>query len=171
MRILSVGKPSPHTSAVLARLLQRGFAHHDAATLAESAQMLETFRFDVVLAPENLPDGKGYQLAAQVAQQSGSLVVSVQLSETSLWLPVVVRGAMVLGERALNTATLEWDLAEILATHAGEHVQAVSRFKAIQAAGRRAALCAGPRRSDAVTRAAVADLAEKILVPHASKVR
>jgi hypothetical protein len=110
--------------------------------LAEANSVLGTFQFDIVLAPETLPDGSGYELAAQVAAQSGSLVVSVELSETSLWLPVIVRGARVLGERALNITTLEWDLEEILTLRTAEHGRAVIKHKAVQAAGSRAATCA-----------------------------
>ena len=77
MRILLVGRPSTHTSAVLARLLQRGYGSHDAGTLAEAGVLLETFQFDVVLAPEHLSEGRGYELAARVAAQWGSLLVSV----------------------------------------------------------------------------------------------
>jgi PleD family two-component response regulator len=69
MRILLVGRPSTHTSAVLARLLQRGYGSHDAGTLAEAGVLLETFQFDVVLAPEHLSEGRGYELAARVAAQ------------------------------------------------------------------------------------------------------
>lgn len=162
-RILVVGPPSPHTRAVLARLLQRGHGSHDAVTLREAASVLETFRFDIVLAPETLPDGSGYHLATQVAAQSGSLVVSVELSETCLWLPVVVRGSRVLGERALNMTTLEWDLEEMLTSHAAEYGKAVAmKHKAVQAAGSREAPSAGRRRAAGVARNTVRDTAREI---------
>jgi len=125
--ILSVGPSSPHTNAVLARLLQRGFGFHSVDTSEEAASVLQTFHFDVVLAPEHLPDGSGYDLAARVAAQSGSLVVSVQLSETCLWLPVVLAGSKVLGQRALNVTTLEWDLEEILKLRDVNHERAATK--------------------------------------------
>ena len=50
---------------------------------------------------------------SQVAAQTGSLLVWVQYSETCLWLPVVLRGKKVLGDRAVNIAALEWEMEEI----------------------------------------------------------
>lgn len=142
VRILIVGQPSPHTSAVLARLAQKGYESIDVANVSDAAEVLGTFHFDVVLAPEILPDGSGYQLAPEVAAQWGSLVVAVQLSETCLWLPVIVAGSKVLGERALNMSTLEWDLERILTIRNVEHSRAVSKYKSMQAAGSRKPHCA-----------------------------
>lgn len=124
LRILSVGTLSPDTRAVLGRLQRKGFGAYDADNLAEATTALGTIHFDVVLAPENLPDGRGYDLTDQVLRQSGSLLVSVDLSETCLWLPVILRGAKVLGERALNVAILEWDMEEILSQSTGSSLNA-----------------------------------------------
>ena len=77
-----------------------------ADTVAEAQTLLEEFRFPVVLARETLPDGNGYDLARTIARQRGTLFVGVALSET-LWLPVVERGSIVLGQRALNTSVFE----------------------------------------------------------------
>ncbi|HVB87476.1 MAG TPA: hypothetical protein VNK23_12520 [Candidatus Dormibacteraeota bacterium] len=106
LQILMVGNPCEQTAAMLFRLATRGWGARHVDTLAEARQVMETFRFAVALAPENLPDGRGYDLAAKVARQLGSLYVGIPLSET-LWLPVVERGALVLGQRALNANVFE----------------------------------------------------------------
>jgi len=114
MRILITGRPGPGTDAILARLTARGCGSHAAETLREARDMLGTFRFDVVLAAESLPDGRGYELAEAVARRSGTLLVGVALSESCLWLPVVERGDYVLGLRAVNSQALELELDLIL---------------------------------------------------------
>lgn len=91
---------------MLLRLAARGWGTQHVDTLAEAREAMETFRFVVVLAPENLADGRGYDIADVVTRQAGSLYVGIRLSET-LWLPVVERGALVLGQRALNGNVFE----------------------------------------------------------------
>ncbi len=114
MRILIAGTPGPGTNAMLARLGGRGFGSHAVETLREARDLLGTFRFDVVLAAESVADGRGYELAKIVAQRSGTLLVGVALSESWLWLPVVERGVLVLGRRALNARALELELDFVL---------------------------------------------------------
>jgi len=104
-----VGNPSANTAAMLFRLATRGWCARHADTLAEAREVMETFRFTVVLAPEILPDGSGYDLVAIVSRQCGNLYVGIPLSET-LWLPVVDHGAVVLGQRALNSNVFEHEV-------------------------------------------------------------
>jgi hypothetical protein len=99
---------------MLARLSDRGFRSRTVETLRAARDLLGTFRFDVVLAAESVADGRGYDLAEIVARRSGTLLVGVALSESWLWLPVVERGALVLGRRALNPRALEVELDLVL---------------------------------------------------------
>jgi DNA-binding NtrC family response regulator len=125
MRILSVGKPSPHTAAILARLRRKGFGSRLVETVREARELLATLEFDVVLAPEHLPDGRGYDLAGAVARRSCSLLIAISLSETCLWLPVVERGATVLGECAVAADFVEPELEQLLAERNREKFRAV----------------------------------------------
>jgi hypothetical protein len=113
MRILMIGKPSDSTTATLRRLGTRGWGARNVEKLAEARELMETYRFDLVLASESLADGSGYDIREFVTQQGGTLLVSVALSESCLWLPVVEWGVKVLGNRALNAAMLESE-AEML---------------------------------------------------------
>jgi hypothetical protein len=114
MRILYAGAPAPMTVEVLARLAARGFGAYRAEKLCEARALLEAFRLDIVLAAELLSDGRGYALADAMRQHSGTLIVGVALSESSLWLPVIERGVTVLGKRALSNAMLEPELDRLL---------------------------------------------------------
>src|SRR3984893_18367992 len=125
MRILFVGKPSPHTEAVLGRLRRKNFASDVVETLREARELLPCDQLDVVLAPEYLPDGRGYELTDPVARRSCTLLVAISLSETWLWLPVVERGARVIGERAFPADLLEPELEELLSQRARENSRAV----------------------------------------------
>lgn len=144
VQILMVGNPSPSTGRLIFRLTTRGYGARRVDTVAEARSVLETFRFAVVLAAETLPDGKGYDLAAAVARYSGNLFVGVALSET-LWLPVVERGALVLGQRALNASVFENEVEialgamrkEILPVHAGKPAVAVAASRRASPAKRR----------------------------------
>jgi hypothetical protein len=71
-------------------------------------------KFEIVLAAENLPDGQGYDLSEIVAQRARSLLVAVALSASVLWLPVVLQGSRVLGQRALNDNMLEAEVETLL---------------------------------------------------------
>jgi len=114
MRILVVGKSAASTTATLSRLALQGWVAETAENVAEARSALNLFRLDVVLSEENLPDGRGYDLADAVATQSSNLLVSVALSESCLWLPVIERGERSLGQRALTPQMLEFEVETIL---------------------------------------------------------
>jgi DNA-binding response OmpR family regulator len=99
---------------MLSRLASQGWIAETAENLARARSVLKLFRLDVVLCEENLPDGRGYDLADSVAAQSSTLLVSVALSESCLWLPVIERGERSLGKRALTPQVLEFEVETIL---------------------------------------------------------
>jgi len=137
MRILVVGKPGASTAAMLSRLASQGWIAETAENVARARSVLKMFRLDVVLSDENLPDGRGYDLADAVAAQSSTLLVSVALSESCLWLPVIERGERSLGKRALSPQVLEFELETILssahrgATHASAKRELPPRRRSI----------------------------------------
>jgi DNA-binding NtrC family response regulator len=98
LQILLVGRSASSTGRLILQLAAQAHLARHADTVADAKTMLEKFRFAVVLARETLPDGRGYDLARLIASQGENVFVGVPLSET-LWLPVVERGAMVLGQR------------------------------------------------------------------------
>ncbi len=114
MRILVVGKASRGTNLILSRLASNGWGSQTAETLREAEVLMRTFRFDLVLATESLPDGPAYAMTQTVARRDGTLLVAIALSESCLWLPVVERGVRVLGTRALNAEGLENEAQKIL---------------------------------------------------------
>jgi DNA-binding response OmpR family regulator len=114
MRILVVGKPCGSTAATLSRLALDGWVADTAENVAKAKSVLKMFRLDAVLSDENLPDGRGYDLADAVAQQWSTLLVSVALSESCLWLPVIERGERRLGQRAVTPEMLGFELETIL---------------------------------------------------------
>ena len=118
MRILVIGEFLPGTSEILRRLSGRGWGARKVPTLRDARDLLGTFDFDVVLASEALPDGRGYDVAESVALHSRTLMVGVALSESCLWLPVVDRGKHVLGKRALNVQALESEMETLLTSQA-----------------------------------------------------
>jgi len=120
MRILFAGRPGTVTDEVLARLATRGFGAYRVEKLGEARELLETFRLDVALASEALADGRGYALSEAMRRHSGSLIVSVALSESCLWLPVIERGVSVLGKRAFNPSMLETEIDRLLGVRLAE---------------------------------------------------
>jgi DNA-binding response OmpR family regulator len=114
MRILVVGKPSRGTQPILSRLANNGWGSRTVETLREAEVLVNTFRFDLVLAAESLPDGRAYAMTETMARRRGTLLVAVALSESCLWLPVVELGTRVLGARALNPEQLEREAEKIL---------------------------------------------------------
>ena len=120
MRLLFAGTPAPAMNELLSRLAARGCGAHRAENLGEARELLEIFRLDIVLASETLADGRGYALADAMKRQSGTLIVGVPLSESCLWLPVVERGAAVLGKRAFSPAMLETELDRLLGIRLSE---------------------------------------------------
>lgn len=114
VRILFTGKSSTQTNAILTRLGKRGLGSYGVDTVSESKTLMETFRFDVVLALENVSDGRGYDLADAVKEGGNSLLVGIELSDTHLWLPAVYHGKNVLGECAINSEMIERELGSLL---------------------------------------------------------
>jgi DNA-binding NtrC family response regulator len=114
MRLLVVGKLCGSTAATLSRLALDGWVADTAENVAKAKSVLKMFRLDAVLSEENLPDGRGYDLADAVAQQSSTLLVSVALSESCLWLPVIERGERSLGQRAVTPEMLGFEVETIL---------------------------------------------------------
>jgi hypothetical protein len=120
MRILVVGDYLPGTGDVLRHLSNLGFGSRHVQTLRESRDVLGTFDFHVVLANEILRDGRGYDVADPVSRHSRTLIVGVALTESCLWLPVVYRGANVLGKRALSVEMLGDELESMLTLETGK---------------------------------------------------
>jgi hypothetical protein len=114
VRILVVGHTSPSTLATLQRLEREGWNSHCVNSIVEAEGALKMIRFDVVLAGENIGAGSGYDLTDSVLELDGTLLVSIALSEASLWLPVVQRGMLTLGDRALNSSMLQLEVQEVL---------------------------------------------------------
>lgn len=114
MRILVVGTPSRATQSILSRLASCGWGSRTVETLREAEALANTFRFDLVLATESLPDGRAYAMTQMMARGGGTLIVAIALSESCLWLPVVEKGERVLGTRALNSEQFEREAEKIL---------------------------------------------------------
>lgn len=114
VRVLVVGLANGNTQGMLERWRRSGWGSHTVDSVREAETVLKTIRFKVVLASENVSDGSGYELADLVGRQSGNLFISVALSETCLWLPVVEQGARSLGKRAINPWILETEVESIL---------------------------------------------------------
>lgn len=104
--ILIVGTASASTDRLVFRLTPRGHRVRHVDTLAAAKSLLKTNHFQFTLASERLPDGRGYDLARAVMRNSGYLFVGVPLTET-LWLPVIERGTVVFGQRALKANAFE----------------------------------------------------------------
>jgi hypothetical protein len=114
VQILTVGPATVDTLATLRRLVCSGWSSHSVSTVREAETVLKTIRFNVVLSAEKLADGMGYDLAPILTRQQGTLYIGVALSETCLWLPVVERGLQSVGDRAMNSAILETEVARLL---------------------------------------------------------
>lgn len=114
VRILVVGLTNANTQGMLERWRRSGWGAHAVDSVQEAEAVLTTIRFKVILASENVSDGSGYELAGLVARQTGNLFISVALSETCLWLPVIEQGARSLGKRAINPWILETEVESIL---------------------------------------------------------
>jgi CheY-like chemotaxis protein len=127
VRILVVGHTSPSTLATLQLLEQEGWGSHRVDTVAEAKGALKIIRFDVVLAEENIGADSGYDLLNSVLELHGTLLVSIALSEATLWLPVVQGGKRTLGDRALNASTLQLEVREALTATAGTQRSSMAR--------------------------------------------
>jgi hypothetical protein len=106
VRILFVGNSTASTDSTLKALARSGWGSHSVKTAREADTVLRTIRFQLTLAAEKLLDGTGYELAPLIVRQTGTLFVSVPLSESCLWLPAVENGARSLGQRVLNPHAL-----------------------------------------------------------------
>jgi hypothetical protein len=135
IRILMVGEHSPSTKALVTRLATRRWGARYVATRREAEEVLGTFQFDVVLAVEDLRDGRGYDLANMLDHRLETLMVSVALSETCLWLPVIERGERVLGQRALNATMAEVGLEMLLSAREREREEDPKRISDRAAGG------------------------------------
>ncbi len=125
-RILVAGPISPSTNFIIRQLEREGCVCQSVETVAEAEASLRETRFDIVLADEFMPDGRGYDLTGCVVDSSATLLVAIALSEACLWLPVVQHGIRTLGDRALNSHTLQSEITALLnerAVHA-EHLVA-----------------------------------------------
>jgi hypothetical protein len=131
VRILVVGPNTSSTLRTISQLSRAGWGSHCVASLREAETVLKTIQFKVVLSAEYLPDGTGYDMAALIERQCGSLFIGVSLSETCLWLPVVEQGIRSLGKRALNPESLDVELQDLLL--ALPEPTAIFRFEARQA--------------------------------------
>jgi hypothetical protein len=114
VRILIVGSITSSTSEILRKLAGVGWGSHSVSSVREAETVIKTIRFKIVLSAEKLPDGTGYELAALIGRQLGTLLIGVSLSETCLWLSVVEKGVRSLGKRAMNPTMLESELMELL---------------------------------------------------------
>lgn len=114
VRILVVGLKNASTQGMLERWRRSGWGSHAVDSVQEAETVLKTIRFKVILAAEKVGDGSGYELAPVVERQSGNLFISVALSETCLWLPVIEQGARSLGKRAVNPWILETEVENVL---------------------------------------------------------
>lgn len=114
VRVLVAGPIHSATRAVLNRLVKHGWGFHAVDSLREANTVLGTFQYDLVLASEFLPDGRGYDLMGNLQRRGASLLVGIELSESCLWLPVLDHGKKTLGSRALNARLLESEMEAIL---------------------------------------------------------
>jgi hypothetical protein len=127
VRILVVGHTSPSTLATLQLLEQEGWGSHRVDTVGEAKGALKIIRFDVVLAEENIGADSGYDLSNSVLELQATLLVSIALSEATLWLPVVQCGKRTLGDRALNASVLQMEVREALTANAGTQPSSMAR--------------------------------------------
>jgi hypothetical protein len=124
-RILVVGSVGSIPRVVPGRSAFRDWPSQVVETLGEARTALSTMQDALVLASENLPDGRGYELSDLVARYLGSLLVCVSLSENSLWLPVIEHGKRVLGMRAIQDGALDSEIAILLRNASREAVGAI----------------------------------------------
>jgi DNA-binding response OmpR family regulator len=115
-RILVVGPILASTRASLAHLEEHGWGFQPAETLGEAFSLLPRLQYDVVLACENLADGRAYELIPEVKQRKASLLVWISLSRNCMWLPVVENGERTLGARGLNSGMLVAEIKSLLTT-------------------------------------------------------
>jgi DNA-binding NtrC family response regulator len=113
-RILVVGPCDSAIKRTIERLASHGWRCQVVDLLAEAKEALKKSEYEIVLAAEYMPDGRGYDLTDIIARSSSSLFVGVMLSDRYLWLPTVERGLRTLGMRAVNPAMLEETMEDML---------------------------------------------------------
>lgn len=151
MCMLVVGKSLPGAKAMLDRLRAFGWGSQSVETLGEAQGALETLHFDVVLCAERLSDGCGYDFVELVARRAATLYIAVALSESCLWMAAVERGERTLGNRALDSRTLELEILHLLSSLHGLELGSLSLTVRLAAKStipaRRASAAAGARGS------------------------
>jgi DNA-binding NtrC family response regulator len=113
-RILIVAPRGPAMSTTVERLARHGWGCQVVDLLTEAKEELNKSQFEIVLAAENMDDGRGYDLTDVIARRSLSLLVGVMLSGSYLWLPTVERGVRTLGARAVTPFLLEETMEDML---------------------------------------------------------
>jgi len=113
-RILIVAPRGPAMSTTVERLARHGWGCQVVDLLTEAKEELNKSQFEIVLAAENMDDGRGYDLTDVIARRSLSLLVGVKLSGSYLWLPTVERGVRTLGARAVTPFLLEETMEDML---------------------------------------------------------
>jgi len=113
-RILIVAPRGPAMSTTVERLASHGWGCQMVDLLTEAKEALNKSQFEIVLAAENMEDGRGYDLTDVIARRSLSLLVGVMLSGSYLWLPTVERGVRTLGARAVSPSLLEVTMEDML---------------------------------------------------------
>src|SRR5208282_952663 len=114
VRILVVGSHGSIPIVVPGRSSFRDWPLQIVGTLDEARAALSMMQGSLVLASENLPDGRGCEHSDLVARHLGSLLVCVSLSENSLRLPVIEHGKQVLGTRAIPEGAVDSEIAILL---------------------------------------------------------
>ena len=114
IHLLAIGQEPVIADTFASYTQQRGWRILSLQTVQQALRAMRQDRFDTVLALESLADGRGYDLAAPVSQQSGNLFVGVPLSEGHLWLPVVQGGKKVLGMRGVGPLEIRTEIERLL---------------------------------------------------------
>jgi hypothetical protein len=103
------------TEVILCRLSDAGHFSRRARNLEQAREILRaTPHPKLVLASEMLSDGRAYELIRPIERMGVSLLVSIALTDTCIWLPVVQRGRRTLGLRAMHQHFLEPEIYELL---------------------------------------------------------
>jgi hypothetical protein len=102
------------TEVILCRLADAGHFSRRAHNLEQAREILRATHPKLVLASEALSDGRAYELIRPIERMGVSLLVSIALTDTCIWLPVVQRGRRTLGLRAMHQRFLEPEIYELL---------------------------------------------------------